>query len=142
MASGALAASVYGTDRRKWLRRYTEKAESLLARLIEVAKDAHVDVRESILSLKAGSAQEWSFFNTLKQYLDSYQAYYGVHSEISLPEGIEEIKFDPSAGVQILRVIQEALTNARKYSGAHNVKVVFQTTGNGHSLPSLMMVRF
>ena len=51
----------------------TEKADSILGRLVEVAKDAHADVRESILSLRAGTAQEWSFMPTLQQYLNSWR---------------------------------------------------------------------
>jgi PAS domain S-box-containing protein len=114
---------------RKWLSEGNiEKAEPLLVRLTEVAKDTHADIRESILNLKTGAVSDWSFFPVLRQYLDSYKAYYDIHSEIFLPEGCTDIKFDPVAGIQILRVIQEALTNARKHSGARNVKVVFEMT--------------
>jgi PAS domain S-box-containing protein len=104
----------------------TEKARSVLSRLAEVVKDAHTDVRESILNLRAGSAPEWSFITTLKQYLDNFQANYGIRIELSLSGGIGVDTLSPEAGVQLLRVIQEALTNARKHSGAHAVRVVIE----------------
>jgi signal transduction histidine kinase len=107
-----------------------EKARSLLGRLVEVAKDAHADVRESILSLRASSVPEWSFVPTLKQYLDNFQANYGIRTELSLSEGIGTDILSPVAGVQLLRVIQEALTNARKHSGAHAVRVSIEQNKN------------
>ena len=111
----------------KWLQAgNAEKADSLVLRLTEVAKEAHADIRESILSLKAGSAQGWSFLPTLKRYLDDFQAHYGIRTELVLKGGLEENKFKPDAEVQLLRVIQEALTNARKHGHAHNVQVVIE----------------
>jgi signal transduction histidine kinase len=112
---------------RKWVQDgNTEKADSLLNRLAEVARDAHADVRESILSLKAGSPQEWSFVPTLRGYLNDFQAHYGIHTELVLEDGLKEDNFKPDAEVQLLRVIQEALTNARKHSGAQTVRVTIK----------------
>jgi len=102
----------------------TEKAKALLARLAEVAQGAHADVRESIRCLR--TAESWSFFPALRQYLVDFQAYHGIHTDLVLSNGLEDNTFKPAIGVQLLRVIQEALTNARKYSGAHGVKVVFE----------------
>jgi PAS domain S-box-containing protein len=104
-----------------------EKVDSLLDRLVEVTQDAHADIRESILNLKAGSSQEWFFFPTLRQYLSHYQEFYGLITELSLPEGLGEDVFEPVTGAQLLRVIQEALTNARKHSGAHSIRISFET---------------
>jgi PAS domain S-box-containing protein len=107
-----------------------EKAEPILERLAEVAKDAHADVRESILSLRADSGQGWSFIPTLRRYLDKYQAIYGIHTDLSLHESIGEDTFDPATGVQLLRVIQEALNNSRKHSDAHAFRVCIEMDGS------------
>jgi signal transduction histidine kinase len=106
-----------------------EKAESLIGRLVEVAKDAHADVRESILSLKTGSGREWSFIPALTDYMDRFQGNYGIRAELTLASGIDENTFDPAAGVQLLRAIQEALTNARKHSGATTLRVCVELVG-------------
>ncbi len=111
----------------------TEKARSLLGRLAQVAKDAHADVRESILNLRAGSTPEWSFVPALKHYLDNFQANYGIRTELSLSDGTVVGTLSPEAEVQVLRVIQEALNNARKHSGAQAVRVVIdQDKGQAH----------
>jgi PAS domain S-box-containing protein len=108
----------------------SDKARTALNRLRETVKDAHGDVRESILNLKAYSSQEWSFLPTLKQYLNNFQANFGIHTELSTSDGLIENNFDTEVGVQILRVIQEALTNSRKHSSARNVRVTFEPRGN------------
>jgi len=100
-----------------------EKAQSLLNRLEEVSQDAHTDVRESILSLKAGTGQAWSFVSTLQKYLSDFQAHYGIRTELVVADDVKEDVIKPGDGVQILRVIQEAVTNARKHSRAQSVGV-------------------
>lgn len=111
---------------RKWVRDGDAViAEAQLARLADVAQDAHADIRESILGLKADSGPEWSFLATLQQYLDAFRDHYGIGTELIIPSGLAEQAFAPGAGVQLLRVIQEALTNARKHSDAHCVQVAF-----------------
>ena len=107
-----------------------ERAESLLRRLVEVAKDAHADVRESIFNLKTGSGRQWSFIPAVKEYVDKFQANYGIRTELACSAGIHENTFDSGTDIHLLRVIQEALTNARKHSGAHTVKVCLELNGN------------
>jgi PAS domain S-box-containing protein len=115
----------------KWLQGgNNEKAGSLLGRLVEVTKDAHADVRESILSLKTGKGPEWSFIPALKKYIDKFQTNFNIRTELSLSDEIEKNTFDPIVEVQLLRVIQEALTNSRKHSGAHTLRVCVELDGN------------
>jgi PAS domain S-box-containing protein len=115
----------------KWLRDGNkDKAESIMGRIVEVSKDAHADVRESIMSLSAGSDPDWSLIPALKKYIDRFQANYGIRTKLSIPDGIADDTFDPAAGAQLLRVIQEAMTNCRKHSGAHFLKIGVELDGN------------
>jgi PAS domain S-box-containing protein len=100
-----------------------EEAEPEFTNLLEAARDAHTDVRESILNLKAGTGEAWSFVPVLRRYLKDYQAHHGIKAELAVPEDLKDNTFDSGAGVQLLRVIQEALTNARKHSRATTVKI-------------------
>lgn len=103
----------------------TGKTVPILSRLSEVAQEAHADVRESIFSLRAGMESEWSFLHALRKYLDHYHSSFDIDTELLLPEELSEDILNPDVGIQVMRVIQEALTNARKHGGAHKVKVVF-----------------
>jgi PAS domain S-box-containing protein len=107
-----------------------EKADALLARLADVAQHAHVDVRESILALKAASSEDWSFLPTLDRYLRDFQAQYGIRTELSVADGVSEESFEPNASAQLLRVIQEALTNARRHGAAGTVCVAVGQNGD------------
>ncbi len=107
-----------------------EKAGTLLERLVEVTKDAQADVRESILSLKTGKGRQWSFLPALKEYIDRFQVNYGIRTELLLSDGIDENTLDPETGAQLLRAIQEGLTNARKHSGACNLRVCMERNGS------------
>ncbi|MEW5956748.1 MAG: histidine kinase N-terminal 7TM domain-containing protein [Chloroflexota bacterium] len=113
---------------RKWVHDgETAVAEHQLSRLADAAQAAHADIRHSILSLKAGSAQEWSFLAALQQHLDAFRDHYGLGVELMIPPGLELAQaFEPGAGVQLLRIIQEAMTNARKHGRARCVQVAFE----------------
>ena len=108
----------------------TEKADFLLSRLTDVAQHAHADVRESILALRAASSKDWSFLPTLGRYLHDFRTQYGVRAELAVGDGVTEETFPPNAGVQLLRVIQEALTNARRHGCACSVCVAIELRGD------------
>jgi PAS domain S-box-containing protein len=111
----------------KWVRDgKTDTAAIQLAQLVKVAQEAHNDVRGSILNLKTGPAEQWSFLAALRRYLAAYQEQYGIRTELGLLPEIDERTFDSDTGVQVLRVIQEALTNARKHGHARCVQVNFE----------------
>ena len=103
----------------------SEKSGPILSRLAEVAQEAHVDVRESISSLRTGMAPEWTFLHALQKYLDHYQTSFGIDTELHLPEKLDKVDLHPEVGVQVMRVIQEAMTNANRHGNAHRVKVEF-----------------
>jgi PAS domain S-box-containing protein len=105
------------------------KAESIMGRIVEVSKDAHADVRESIHNLRTGSDRNWSLIRALKKDIDRFQANYGIRTELSISDGVEDNTFDPAAGAQLLRVIQEAMTNCRKHSDADVLKVGVELDG-------------
>jgi signal transduction histidine kinase len=115
----------------KWVRDgNSAKAESIMGRIVEVAKDSHTEVRESILSLRTGSDPDWSLIPALKKHIDKFQANYGIRTKLSIPDGIADDTFDFAAGAQLLRVIQEAMTNCRKHSGAHVLELCVELDGN------------
>jgi len=115
----------------KWVRGGNmEKAESLLGRLTDVAHEAHADVRESILNLQADSLKGWSLIPTLRSYLEKYQANYGITTRLAIADNIAEDAFEPAVGVQLMRVVQEALSNSRRHGGASSVEVTIGIDGS------------
>jgi signal transduction histidine kinase len=54
----------------------------------------------------------------------------GIPVEIDVPLGAERSKLPPSVEIQLMRVVQEALTNVRKHSKATSVQVKFEPNGD------------
>ena len=105
------------------------KAEPLLDRLASVAQQAHADVRESILALHTAPSADWAFVPTLQRHLEDFETQYGVTTELTV-DGLTDDSFPPEAGVQLLRVIQEAMTNARRHGHAQTINVAMERRGD------------
>jgi signal transduction histidine kinase len=105
-------------------------AEAQLRRLAQAAQESHTDVREAILSLRAGQAGARSFPAALKQYLAAYREQFGINARLTIDPCVDDATVAPSCAVQLLRVVQEALTNARKHSGAACVSVLVGREGD------------
>ncbi|MBP2636466.1 MAG: liaS [Firmicutes bacterium] len=105
------------------------EAVDQLEQLGEVADVALNEVRESITGLKLNSA-EWNFYKTLQEWLKHFQRISGIAVIYNEPNYIPPSAMLPGSEVQLLRMIQEVLTNARKHSGASQVKVVLAFLDN------------
>ncbi len=101
-----------------------------LAQLVAVAQDAHADVREYILGAKGSAGAPPGFVAALRQYLERFSRQYGLQAELAAPpEGIDDL-VAPTAAAQLLRITQEALTNARKHANARRAQVSVQLVGD------------
>lgn len=110
-------------------RRQTAMADTYLKRLIEVAQDAHADVREYILSLQTKPSPDQKFIPVLRGYLERFSQSNGIGTELIAPNELDDIEFDPAVETQLMRIVQEALTNVRKHSQAQHAKISFQMNG-------------
>jgi nitrate/nitrite-specific signal transduction histidine kinase len=91
-----------------------DQVEAGLLELKQVTKEIYTDVREAIFSLRTAASPGLGLLPTLRDYLEEYERHYGVQAELVVdhdPGG-----FSPEVDVQVLRIIQEALTNVRKHA--------------------------
>jgi signal transduction histidine kinase len=99
------------------------EANRRLARLVAAAQDAHADVREYILGASAGTSSGAAFLPSLERYLRRFSENYGIAAKLSASPELTGVAFEPMVEAQLLRMIQEALTNVRKHSRARTVDV-------------------
>jgi PAS domain S-box-containing protein len=99
-------------------------ADCQVSRLIEVAREADVDIRESILGLRVALSEQ-GFIPSLTQYLAKYEKNNGIRTRLEGSEMITDGLFEPLVEVQLLRILQEALTNIRKHAGLCSVWIAF-----------------
>ncbi|MDO8612333.1 MAG: histidine kinase, partial [Dehalococcoidia bacterium] len=93
------------------------RADDELADMASLAHEAYVDVREAILGLRETVSPTRGIVGTLQEYLQKFTRQAGIAAELEV-EGDAAPQFPPEAEVQLVRVIQEALTNVRKHAGA------------------------
>jgi PAS domain S-box-containing protein len=116
---------------RDWLAQdQVAAADADLAQLVAVAQDAHADVREYILGARTSAAAEPGLRAGLQQYLQRFSQQYALQTELLAPTGGIDDLLEPTAEAQLLRIIQEALTNARKHAQAEGVQVSMQLVAN------------
>jgi PAS domain S-box-containing protein len=104
------------------------KADDQLATVERIVAGAHADLREYILNLRVGPSDERSFLAALRQYLDGYRQNYGIRVELSTGTGIDDRLFSVDAQLQLFRILQESLSNARKHARTDCVWVSFEKT--------------
>ena len=103
-----------------------QQTRTSLTRLIQVAQDAHADVRQYILGIRTGAKrQPTAFIPTLKEYLQTLETLSDFHTTLSLPPQWQDSPCTPEVETQLLRIIQESLTNARKHAGTNEAHLIF-----------------
>jgi signal transduction histidine kinase len=101
-------------------------ADEQVNQLLAITKDLHTDVRESITGLKNVALADWNFTATLQEYLEWYEKNYDIAARLTLRKEATTNLLDYNSEVQLLRIVQEALTNIRKHAKARHVEVIIQ----------------
>jgi len=84
--------------------------------------EAQADVREDILSLRTTLAGDIGLLPALQQYVAEFEVQTGIAVEL-LNTAASQPSLSPLAEAQLVRIVQEALTNVRKHAGASRVEV-------------------
>ncbi len=110
----------------------TERAEAQIAQLARAARDAYADVRENILGLRVSHDLEISFLDTITNYLATWQDQSGISTNLVAEDADDPaLGLSPLAELQLLRIVQESLSNVRKHSGATRVTLTLRRTSGG-----------
>ena len=100
-----------------------KEADEQLARLGNITRDAHTDVREYIFAAKNAITPEQGLIPVLEQYIARFDRNYDIRVEFdgaslfapdTLPLDVQE---------HVVRIIQESFNNVRKHSGAKTVSL-------------------
>ncbi len=104
------------------------RAQAEADEIRDTAGRAYEDVRESILGLRSTITPGGGLVAALKEYIRRFSEQSGIVVNLMVSEQAR-VTFAPDIEVQLLRIIQEALTNARKHSGARRIWVRFECDG-------------
>jgi signal transduction histidine kinase len=114
-------------------REKTEEAGAQLRELATSARQAYSDVRESIVGLRTLPGPSRSLDDVLREYLDRWEEMSRVSTSLRIDASVQ---LRPSQELQIVRIVQEALTNVRKHAKATHARV--EITREGDTLVALV----
>lgn len=100
-----------------------------LEQVTELTIAAEADVREYLLGAKLSFGADHRFFPALRQYIGHLKQQYGLQVELIVPSQTESQGLEPSIEIQLMRIIQEALSNIRKHAHTKNAQVIFTDAG-------------
>jgi PAS domain S-box-containing protein len=112
-----------------------QEVQAILEQLIQKTQDAQTDVRQYILGIRNSSRFSTAytdntlhspgFLTVLEGYLEALREQYGLETRVSLPGDWRESPLAPEVENQLLRIIQEALTNVNKHAGVNEADLLF-----------------
>ena len=105
-----------------------ERAAEELQEMQDLAHEAYVDVREAILGLRETLAPAGGVVGSLRQYVEKFGRQSGIDVRLVAADGVTA-SLAPEAEIQLLRVVQEALTNVRKHAAAPSAAVTLANEG-------------
>ena len=105
----------------------TEEAGVQLRELATAARQAYSDVRESIVGLRALPGPKRSLQDVLEEYLARWEEMSRVSTSLRIDGSVQ---LRPSQELQLVRVVQEALTNVRKHARASHARVDIRPEGD------------
>lgn len=111
-----------------------EQSEKALAELNEMKfaiDNMYADLRESLGLLRVRTLDSIGLMATLADYVHEFSQRSGIRTEMFVADG--QLKLSNLAELQVLRLVQEALTNIRKHAGANKVEVRFEAN-DAHQL--------
>ena len=97
-----------------------EEAQRQVAEMEMSAKRVYSDVREAILGLRA---TQRGLLPSLRSYLEDFARITGSKPRLDASEEVAALSLPGSVEIQLIRIVQEALTNVRKHANARAATV-------------------
>jgi nitrate/nitrite-specific signal transduction histidine kinase len=101
-----------------------------IASLRSSAEEAYAEARNAIAGLRVGLSPKDTLAAVLGNYVETFVARYQIPVRFVVQDEASKSPMKPDAILHILRIVQEALANVRKHSGASEATVEVWSDGN------------
>ena len=103
----------------------TAEARTLLAELAAAARSIYVDVREAILGLRSPVIPGMGLAAAIEDYAARFAEASKIAVRVEVTDAARRLELAPDVEAEVFHIVQEALTNVRKHSGAGRVDIDF-----------------
>lgn len=117
-----LAERIVDDLRRDDLSRIEEDAESLET----ISRDAYASIREEMMGLRYIQDPNQEIVTTIQDYVERFQRQWNIETVFKILNFDDGSSIEPRRGIQLFRIIQESLTNARRHAQATQVVVTLE----------------
>jgi signal transduction histidine kinase len=97
--------------------------------LADTTLQAEADMREYLLGAQSTFPADYPFLTTLREYLKRFTRQFNLPVELSATPDLEGQELPQTVAVQLLRIIQEGLSNIRKHANARCAQVSLTLSG-------------
>ena len=104
----------------------SEAADSHLLQLEKATRGLFVDVRQAVLGLRAAGDIGGCLGATLQDFAVQFSQLSDIPVEVHIAPEAEDLDLPAETELQLLRIMQEALTNVRKHAAARKAAVNLQ----------------
>jgi signal transduction histidine kinase len=108
-----------------------EKADDYMYQMEDEARKQAIDVRASILGLKMFTGKRTGLANDIRKYLHQSNRFMDIEVTFVVDDELSDLMLEADSELQILRIIQEAISNVRKHSQAHGANVSLEFVEGG-----------
>lgn len=113
---------------RQLLEKITE-ANDYLGEIENVAQELYTDTREVIVGLRTAISGDRSLISALNDYVARFNQMHNIKTELIIDDHAVP-SLSPQVELQAIRVVQEALSNARKHSEATRATIKVEAGDN------------
>ncbi len=102
------------------------RAEIYLQQLEGEAQKQSIDIRASILGLKIFSSEQHSLAVDVRRSIEQSNRFMDLVVKTEVDDALENLVLAPETELQLLRIVQEGISNIRKHARAEKANVVME----------------
>ena len=105
-------------------------ADKNLQQAEESIREQSLEVRSSIIGLKMAGAIDEGLAYNVREFVEQSNRLGGIVLQLDISDEAADIKMDSEKELQLLRILQEAISNVRKHSGVREASVRMDALSN------------
>ncbi|MCP4642974.1 MAG: PAS domain S-box protein [bacterium] len=102
--------------------RFPDETMQRMRRMSDLLRDAIAGVRDMAYGLRPPGLDELGIVRTVYEYCQEFAQRSGLEVHFS-SAGLDDLQLDPETGINLYRLVQEALNNVRKHARARRVTI-------------------